>query len=301
MHGIKAALDHALPNSLAFVFTDASAKDHTYYDTVAKLAQEKQVKVSFLITGKCNSYDRMMFEVYEKLARITDGQIFEMKRDSVKNVLNMMTKSLDTKYESLKSVDFGAAGKSMTDISVDKSFKELSVTVSGTNAELSINDKNNTKVEAKSTFSTENIKIMTFAVVDSSYNIEASASSAYSIRVGGISDLKIGFGFSTALTGKRTETSPKPLKGFPNVLSIFVSNSSLVKCMTKVTLIAADASNSFDPVVISLNRVSKSQFSTKLFETPKKTFKIQVTGYDSEGTLIDRLISVGLEAADPGL
>lgn len=295
------ALDHALPNSLAYVFTDTSADDYFYYDTVAKLAQEKQVKVSFLLTGVCGGKDTIKYEVFEKLARITDGQIFEMERESVKDVLNEITKSLDPKYESLKSVDFSGPGASKTGISVDKSFKELSVTVSGTNAQLSINDQNNSKVEAKSTFSTENIKIMTFDVADSSYNIEASANSAYSIRVGGISELKFGFGFSTALTRKRSETAPQPLDGFQNVLSIFVSDPSLVKCMTEVTLIPADASKHFEQLVVPLKQITKLQFSTKLFEIPKNTFKIQVTGYDSEGTLIERLISVGLEAAQPGL
>lgn len=46
LSGLKAGIEKALPNSLIFVITDATAKDHDLFDDVEKRIQNKQHSVS---------------------------------------------------------------------------------------------------------------------------------------------------------------------------------------------------------------------------------------------------------------
>lgn len=301
LFGLKVALEKALPNSLAYVITDASAKDYTLYDTVARLIQQKQVKVDLLLTGNCHGKDHEDYKVFSKIATVSGGQAFDLTRDNVENVLSAISDKANKKYETLISQDFDSAGKSSTQVKVDISFKEMSVSLSGTNAKLSVTDKTKKQVVAKKSISYDNIKIMTFDVADSEYNIEASADSSYSIRAGGISDLKLEFGFSTNIPDVKEETSFQPLAGFQNHITIFLSDYKLIKCLTKVMLIPANNDDGFTQIDVPLERVNWSQFSSNRFEIPQKKFKVQIYGYDSKGTVIDRIISGGIESIKGGL
>lgn len=184
--GIKFALKHTMQNSLVYVFTDAAAKDHADQTQVLPIIQKKQVKVNFIITGDvaANKADPA-YIVYENLARASEGQVFVMKRDIIKNVLMAITSSLDPNYATLASINSDKAGSTTKAVKVDQGFSSLQVSMSGTNSKLSVKDKNNNQVVTKEGFNSDNIKFMTFDVADSLYTIEASAESAYSIRVGG--------------------------------------------------------------------------------------------------------------------
>lgn len=292
LKGLYNALEHALPNSLAYVFSDASAKDFDLYEIVVSLIQKKQTKVSFLLTGSCDGKLSPGFDVYNKISRASEGQVFDMKRGSVKDVLLTISEAMDSKFESLKSLDFDKAGESSTSLKIDQSFSKFSVSMSGTNCKLTVKDHFNTEIKSSKSFSSANIKFMTFDVNDTSYKIEAYSESAYSIRVGGISNLKFTFGFSTFEPKMQAETAVQPLIGFPNVLSVFISEPELVKCIVKATIVPASLPR-FD---IPLKRVKKNFFSTKHFEIPKQMFKIEIFGYDSKGNPFERIISTGIES-----
>lgn len=294
---MKRALEFALPNSLAFVFTDAPAKDYALYDTILPIIQKKQVKVSFLATGEFkNDPNDPMQVVFHKIALASEGQVFEMSRDIVKSVLLSITQGLDNKFESLSSINSDKAGSTTAAIKVDQGFSALSVSMAGKNSKLSVKDRNNVEVKSSSELISPNIKFVTFNVADSSYTIKASADSAYSIRVGGISDLKFEFGFSTDHPSEQAETSIQPLIGYKNVLSIFVSDPTLIKCITKATLLPANTKDLFVEQEILLDRVKRDMFTSNPFEIPSKMFKIRINGYDKAGTPIERLISSGIES-----
>lgn len=297
LKGLKNALENALPNSLAYVFSDASAKDYGIYDDVIHIIQKKQIKVSFLLTGVCgDGKSANGYTVYEKISRASEGQVFDMQRDNVKDVLLTISDAMESKFEPLKSLDFDTPGSSTTTVNIDQSFTQLSVSMSGLNSKLSVKDHNDTEIKCIKSFSSANIKFMTFDVADTSYKIEASADSAYSLRIGGISDLKFEFGFSTNVPSMQTETAIQPLVAVPNVLSIFISDPKLVKCLIRATIIPASTKESFTPIDIPLKRMKANFFTTNLFDIPKQMFKIQIFGYVSKGNPIERLISTGIES-----
>ena len=296
MTGLKFALAHAIKNSLVYVFTDATAKDHKLKSEVLTTVQKKQAKVSFMITGDIVQKSDPAYQAYEEIASASEGQVFIMSRDIIKNVLMAITTVLDSKYETLASINSDKAGSTTKKVSVDAGFSTLSVSLSGTNSKLAIKDKMNADVPVKNSFSSNNIKFVTFDVADSAYTIEASADSAYSIRVGGISELKFEFGFSTNYPLKQAETSFQPLTGFKNVLSIFVSDHDLVKCLTHATLLPTNPEQTFAPIDISLERTKRTIYSSKPINIPPKMFKIKIYGYDNKGGVIERLISTGIES-----
>jgi hypothetical protein len=219
-----------------------------------------------------------------------------MSRDSIGSFMSKLRKTLDLKFETLKSFDYENAGTNTETVKVDETFSKLNVIVSGKNSKLSVRDRNNVEVVTSDDFSLDNVKFMTFDVTDSSYTIEASAESAYSVKIGGISELKFDFGFSTDSPTDQAETAVQPLKGSKNIISVFLSNPSLVKCLTHVTIIPASSDDSFSDLIVHFDNKLKNFYSSKPFDLPSNMFKIKVFGYDRKGNLIERQISTGIES-----
>lgn len=295
IRGLINAVENALPNSQAFLFSDASAKDYLLFDHVAALIQRKQTSVNFMLTGDCDGPNEPGFKVYEKIARVGGGQVFNMQRDNVRDVLVALSVSLESDFVTFRSIDSDEAGTSLTTLELDETIKRVSVSLSGRNAQLSIKNSANNRVVSNETFSSENIQIVTFDVTDSKYLIEASAKSAFSLRVGGISSLKFEFGFSRQEPKKQSETYIRPLSGQQNVLSIFVSDFSLIKSLETAKILPASTLDSFDEFEMEL-KLNNGFFSTNLFEIPKQMFRIQIFGTDNGGNVIERVISTGIES-----
>lgn len=293
--GLKNALQVALPNSPAFLFSDASAKDYLLYDDVANLIQRRQASVDFLLTGDCDAATSPGFKVYEKIARTGGGQVFSMDREEVSDVLMAKSISLESNFISLQSIDSDVAGMRQVTLEIDDTVTRLSVSLSGRNSKLSVKDSNNLAVKNNETFSSRNIQIVTFDVTDNKYQIEASAQSAFSLRVGGTSDLKFDFGFSRQKPSSQTETYIRPISAHENVLSIFVSEVSLIKCLVRAFIVPASTLDNFEELEIPLTQ-NNNFFSSNLLTIPAKMFRIRIFGHDSTGNVIDRVISTGIEA-----
>lgn len=295
MQGLINALENALPNSPVFLFSDASAKDYELYDQVAELVQRRQSTVNFFVTGDCGDPSSPMFKVYEKISRISDGHVLKMARENVRDVLVALSVSLEADFVALRSIDSAEAGSTKIDIELDETVRRLSVSLSGRSAELAIRDSKNALVLSEETFSSENIQIVTFDVTDSKYTIEVSAQSAFSMRVGGISDLSFDFGFSRQQISSQAETYIRPISGQQNVLSVFVSDLRLVSNLTSAVIFPASDFEVFDEIEVDL-KLENGFYSTELITIPKGMFRIRVFGSDAAGNSIDRVISVGIEA-----
>lgn len=299
LNGLRIALEFALPNSLAYVFSDATAKDYGFYEDVSKLIQKKQVSVSFLLTGDCNSQNSYGYQVYHKLSRISNGQVYDMNKNDVKDVLIAIKHSVSHNYAALKSLDVSSSGTSQTDLNVDKSISELSVRISGRNPTLSITNPSNETVSSGDELSLQNLKLVNIKDPKGGvWRIKAGADSAHSLRLSALSELKFDFGFSAQEVTKSSETSYLPLADSKNVLSIFTSDPSLIDNLANVTIILVPSNPSESAIKFSipLKRVNNHIYTTKPFEVPRQMFKIQLHGTDAAGNAIERLISTGLIA-----
>lgn len=300
LSGLKLALESALPNSLAYVFSDATAKDLGHYEEVYGFIQKKQVTVNFLLTGNCHDSSAPGYQVYLKLSQASNGQVYDMKKTNVKDVLLALRHSLNYNYAALKTV-VADAGTTNTKLNVDKSISELSVSLSGKNAQLTIKDPQNETIKAGDELTLQNVKLVKIKnPADGSWDFESTAESSHTILFGAISDLKFNFGFSVVEVKKISETSFQPLRGHQNILSIFVSDPKLVKQLSEVTifLIPIHAHESSDHFKLPLRNVDDYIYATDPFDIPSQMFKIQLNGIDSNGNLIERLISTGLHSSD---
>lgn len=128
----------------------------------------------------------------------------------------------------------------------------------------------------------------------------SSSNSNHSIRIGGISDLKIDYGFSLEVPEAKNLTTTRPVNGSHNYLAIFLSNPQLVKCLTNVTFIPSRNRDSFQEKVVSFETNAGYMFLTDLVSVPSQPFKLRVKGYDIGGNLIERIITSPIEAIPAG-
>lgn len=301
LSGLKIALELGLTNSLAYVFSDATAKDVRYYNEVLGLIQKRQAVVNFLLTGDCDDPTSPGYQVYHKLSRASNGQVYDMNKSNVKDVLIAIRHTVNSNYASLKSVDAESAGTTNTKLNIDKSISELSVSLSGKNPKLTIKDPNNETISSGDELTLTNLKLVKIKdPVDGLWNVEAGADSSHSVRLGAISEMKFEFGFSIDEPTKKSETSYQPLEAHKNVLSIFVSDPSLISNLSDVTVILVPTNDheSSRQFQLPLRKLEDHVYVTKAFDVPRQMFKLQLNGVDANENLIERLISTGLHSSE---
>lgn len=307
--GLREGLKHAITNSIAFVFTDASAKDHDQYEVTKNLIQSTQTTVNFLTTGDCGERSRAGFQVYEKLARVSNGQVFDMNTDDITNVLLAIRFMLNDDFIALRSIDVEKSGTSENAFFIDSTMSELSMSLSGSAPEMALKNPKNETVTGEE-FNLAKLKIVQLKTpMPGKWTVEASSSTAHSIRVGAISSLKIEFGFSLETPSKIEETLYQPLKGKMNVLSVFVRDPALLKSLSSVTIIKIDFiskrkrrdTGSVEQLIPALKKISEHIYATEAFVIPEQMFKIQLNGADSLGNIIERSISTSIQSVLPSI
>ncbi|CAO1415300.1 unnamed protein product [Diamesa serratosioi] len=301
--GLREGLKYAIKNSIAYVFTDASAKDHDQYEVTKDLIQSTQTTVSFLTTGDCGKRSQPGFQVYEKLARVSNGQVYDMNTDDITKVLLAIRFMLNDNFIALRSIDVETPGSSENIFYIDSTMTELSMSLSGKTPKIFLKNPKNETVTGNE-FSLANLKIVQLKnPIAGKWTVEASSTSSYSIRLGAISALKFEFGFSLETPSKIVETLYQPLKGQKNVLSIFITDPSLLKSLSSVTIIVIASSSkrkrrdlSSEQLTPSLEKITENIYATEAFDIPNEMFKIQLNGVDSLGNVIERSISTSIQS-----
>ena len=208
--------------------------------------------------------------------------------------------SLETDFVTLQSIESESAGTSVVIVTVDSTLTRISVSLSGTGANLIVKDSSGSSVVTskanRELFSSDSIQIFTFDVASSAYTVEASATSEYTLRIGGISALKFDFGFSRKHPSSITDTYFRPLAGEKTILSVFVSDLEQIKNLKHVVIVPIVVSGGFKEFEVTLKRADKSFYSTEPFDAPEAMFRVKVVGVDPKDNVIDRLISTGIES-----
>lgn len=138
--GLRQALKDALFNSIAFLISDADAKDYNLENEVAGMLRNKQAKVFFLIEESCQTFTQPGCIVYQNLARVSGGQMLNVEKNKMRDFLKTLEKPLDPKYVELVSIIKEAAGTIHKEVNVDQSIQELCASVSGKNPRFSFKD-----------------------------------------------------------------------------------------------------------------------------------------------------------------
>lgn len=295
--GLREGLRHALPNSFAFVLTDASAKDYDQFEVTNNLVQLTQTSVNFLITGDCGDSGRPEMEVYSKLAQSSNGQVFDMNRDEIQDVMWAIRNQMLDDFVSLKSVDNTESGISTLFFSVDNTITDLSVTLTGNAPVIVIEDSQNNIVVGTQNLELTNVRIIGInKPIPGQWSIEVESSSAHSIRLGARSNVQFDFGFSLNSATRISETSFQPLREQQNILTIFVSDSSMIHSLNSIDIVSSTTS-----IALPLTKTKDNVYATERFDIPLDSFKIGLNGVDMSGNKIERLLSTSIQSVDAGI
>ncbi|KAG7164030.1 Hemicentin-1-like 7 [Homarus americanus] len=166
VRAIKMALEVSLPSSYVYVFTDARAKDFYLLDDVLRLIQKKQSQVVFVMTGDCGNHTHPGYQAFETIASTSSGQIFHLDKSDVKEVLNFVRLSLESRKVNLLSIDRESEGPGEENLPllVDRTLKHFTISVSGEKPKIQIygpegeDVSQNTGVE--NLLALENVKIV---------------------------------------------------------------------------------------------------------------------------------------------
>src|SRR2546422_1473552 len=102
------AVGASVPGSSMFLFTDASAKDASLGATTDALAQERNIRISPVLTGSCSPVD----PVYKRNATETGGQLFFVDRGEVESLFALVAPQVTGDFETLLLASGSLAGTS---------------------------------------------------------------------------------------------------------------------------------------------------------------------------------------------
>lgn len=291
LKAIERGIESSLPRSFVLVLTDTSASDQDLEASVLQSIQEKQSSIYFLLTGNCS--DRA---IYGKLSDASNGLLLEQEKRDLGNVLRKLPEVLYNQNVLLKlqrtSASFGGL-----ELVVDNNIKMVTIGVSDRNTDLVITEPTGGVVEGEEVFQ-GNWKIIKIQSPPPGFwdlNIRSTAVPK-TIRVVGLSELILDFGFSQAPLEFFNQSSFTPTLGMKNTLSIRAENSYNTPNLTKGQLSFPQSKES--PIELSLKFNSTTQlFTTDSFEPPRSAFQLSVHGVDEQGIAINRILSRHIQAA----
>ncbi|XP_037907235.1 hemicentin-1-like isoform X2 [Hermetia illucens] len=306
MQGIINGMNEALPKSHVFVFSDASAKDHALLNNATKIAQDKQITVTLLITGH-HCHPLKDYDAYTELARRTHGQVYNMAKKDVEDVVGSIVEVLDTGLVPIESVYSETGGTHDFDIHVDSSMKKISATVSGEHPKIDVYDPHKElSKDVKKVLDLEKVKMVKVDDPEvGKWGVKTSSTSPHSIKISGTSDILVRYGFSFIVPEEFSDTAPSPIKDITNYLSVFVWKNKRNHTFTHAELVIVTPKMEKSHSNHTLRILDPSNCDPDLcihvttpFVPPLDTFKIYVRGLDSDGNAVKYLVSTNINAVE---
>ncbi|CAO1403099.1 unnamed protein product [Diamesa serratosioi] len=310
LSALHAGIQYGLKKSIVYVLTDATAKDHRHIEKVLKLIQAKETTVYFLLTGDCEERDELGFKVYQKLARLSNGQIFNIESGGIDRVIFALRNSMKETYVSTRHRRSVLPGTSFMPFSVDFTVSDIDIRLTGEDAKLTIKNPLNEIITGED-LSLENVKIVIIKnPMIGRWTVLAESSSEYTLQIGSNSELLIEYGFSSLIPKRKGQTSVQPRKGSKNILTFFISDPTKIRYLSYASLVLDKVSVTVskrkrreliteEEVQLKLIKISDHVYATESFDIPIEMFKIQLNGADLNGNPIERLVSTILESVEP--
>ncbi|XP_031619928.1 hemicentin-1-like [Contarinia nasturtii] len=299
LNGMMEALNHCLPFSYVYAFSDASIKDYFLEKDIIEVIQRKQITITFLLTGYCNNRNTEHYKVFDRLIKVSNGQLFDITTQDIGVILQDVTKKLDKQHTLLISTYSNHSELSQWTFPVDETMKNLNIMIAGEKAKVWFYDPTNIAVKNKFD-SVSLIYVKGYTIenpVPGEWQIETFAHGPHSVRLTANSKIHLSYGFSVESPNRTSDISHfTPWGGLPNILTIVSSHKIN---LTEAHLQFDDA----EPIILPLiekqiENTIEFFYETAAFEPPKESFKILVTGYDEKMNPIKRMISTTVQELD---
>ncbi|XP_065212756.1 hemicentin-1-like [Planococcus citri] len=296
--GIKKSLELSLPNSYIYVFTDAHPKDTHLLADVLALIQKKNCQIVFVLTGNCDDGEDPA--EYVKIAAVSTGQIFDLFKHDVHQVLEFIRVSLRSHKVNLLSID-GASNCSNTfAVPIDDTLNELTISLAGKKTLMNVTDALGKRIDGTSKanmlLNLENIKIINIQNPKPGlWKISVRCvSSYYTLRTTGQSNFSFVHGFSVEWVTSLNETSHQPLKDFQNYLLVAPTNTKHIVNFTVCEIVTLNGT------VINIVWLQKMDNRRDLYYgqfVPNDTnFHLQVSGLTKNGSVIRRITTSAISS-----
>ncbi|XP_069163060.1 hemicentin-1 isoform X2 [Procambarus clarkii] len=305
LRAIKMALEVSLPSSYVYVFTDARAKDFYLLDDVLRLIQKKQSQVVFVMTGDCGNHTHPGYQAFETIASTSSGQIFHLDKSDVKEVLNFVRLSLESRKVNLLSIDRVSEGPGEENLPllVDRTLKHFTISVSGEKPKIQIYGPEGEDVSknegVENLLALENVKIVGVKEpLPGRYNISVGSESKYTVRATGLSSLDFEHGFSLEPTTNFKETYHRPIKGGLSYVVVKPADVTEFGDLYRLQMISLDGVILED---LPLHRLPGSHpiYNGTSFLAPNESFNIKIFGRDEHGYQFERISPTAISSQLP--
>uniref|UniRef100_A0A8C6W1G7 Hemicentin 2 n=1 Tax=Nannospalax galili TaxID=1026970 RepID=A0A8C6W1G7_NANGA len=304
---IKAAVEVANPGSFIYVFSDARAKDYHRKEELLRLLQLKQSQVVFVLTGDCGDRTHPGYLAYEEIASTSSGQVFQLDKQQVAEVLKWVESAIQASKVHLLSADHEEEGEHMWRIPFDPSLKEVTISLSGPGPEIEVRDPLGRILQTDEGLNVllsipDSAKVVAFKPEHPGlWAIKVYSSGRHSVRITGISNINFRAGFSTQPSLDLNHTIEWPLQGVP--ISLVINSTGL---QAPGHLDSVELSHSSGRPLLTLPTRPLSNGSTHQlwagppFHVPQERFYLKVKGKDHEGNPLLRVSGVSYSGVAPG-
>ncbi|KAM4877133.1 hemicentin-2 [Thomomys bottae] len=304
---IKAAVEVSNPGSFIYVFSDARAKDYHKKDELLHLLQRKQSQVVFVLTGDCGDRSHPGYMAYEEIASTSSGQVFQLDKQQVTEVLKWVESAIRASKVHLLSTDHEEEGEHTWHIPFDPSLKEVTISLSGPGPQIEVRDPLGRILQKDEGLNVllnipDSARVVAFKPEHPGlWSIKVYSSGRHSVRITGISDIDFRAGFSTQPSLDLSHTIEWPLQGVP--ISLLINSTGL---QAPGHLDSVELSHSSGRPLLTLpTRLHSNESSHQLwggppFRTPQERFYLKVKGKDRTGSPVVRVSGVSYSGTDPG-
>ncbi|XP_045484637.1 hemicentin-1 [Pieris rapae] len=283
--GINLGIEESRPYSLFYVFTDATAKDTHLYDEVQRNALRKFIQVTFLLTGDCNERDSPNYKVYKELAKATGGEVFNIRKDEVKKIMDFIINTIKYKSVKLYNRNFPAhVDEKITKeipFSVDTKVQSLMLSLVGKNPHIVVKDskgnevKTETIMESKETYI---IKIDPAVAGDFTAAIESYGESNLDIKAS--TDVSFQYGFlviAPTTVEDCKKAVPRPVAGEKTHLTIELSYNGNDVELQSAEILDMEG-NLLEKYPLRVIKKGDNFYVTDEFISPSDMFRLTVNG-----------------------
>ncbi|XP_068622932.1 hemicentin-1-like [Battus philenor] len=301
--GIHLALAVSKPQSFVYVFTDATASDHKLVGKVLDSVQRKQSQVVFVLTGHCNDLNKPTYKVYQQIATASSGQVFNLNKTNVHNVLEFVKSSIRGRSVNLGSAVHPAGYNYTQEIPVDSSLAEVTVSVSGAKPKIKVvNPSGDELMGPPKLITTLDLsEIMIVKVLEpeaGNWTITVGSEKDYSVKVSGLSNLTFDHGFSVEKSNSMDEASYRPLQGTYNHMLIEITPSDAPVEITYAEILTTDGKMMYE-VPVKAVEGTKNRYLANAFVPPDDFFYIAINGRDERGQEFRRVGPTAVQAKPP--
>ncbi|XP_061475402.1 von Willebrand factor A domain-containing protein 7-like [Rhineura floridana] len=226
LSGLKLALEHSLPQSQIYMFTDAGAKDEDLMDQIKGIIDSSGSIVNDFLTGYCSSRKRRSIaeessgrsyaNLYEELAAYSGGFYVMTTKGELDQVLGIMELSLNAAPVKVAHKHLDGSQLSFP---VDETLTEITISVkslisSKFNVTL-LQPSGDPLITTDVVINTATHKIVKVSPIpeQGSWTVSVSPSGSYKVEIGGKSLLDISYQIMQKEKGYVLPIQGRPVKG----------------------------------------------------------------------------------------